>query len=121
MSSQHARTKASDNQCNSEIIGRGLGGVEGESRKDGDESNKVLNSNSAWRDIGREESFSRESSSLGGIFRQLRELRESHLASVEENEKKLREGLTKNENHKQDLLQSIEKLENLLEQLIETE
>jgi hypothetical protein len=116
----YARSETSNHKCNSENVDRRLGGVERKSRTNGNDSNEVLNSNSTGRDFNREESDCRESASLGGIFRQLRELRESHLASVEAHEKKLKEGLAENEIHKQDLLEGIEKVEKLLEQLNES-
>ncbi|MGB6298825.1 MAG: hypothetical protein WBF90_21950 [Rivularia sp. (in: cyanobacteria)] len=117
----HARSETSDNQCNSQNADRRLGGIERESRTNGNEPYQVFDSNSTGGNSCREESNCRESASLGGIVRQLRELRESHLASTEANEKKLREGLTKNEVHKQELLQGIDKIEELLKQLSQSE
>ena len=111
------KTKTSDNECHTENACGGLGIAERKSGIHGDDSNKILNSNSERGDKSRGQNSDRERSSPGGIESQLREIKQSHLAFIEARQQQLKDELVDNQGYSEKLLLRIENLESKLKQL----
>jgi len=80
--------KAKINQCDGKATAGRLGVSKISSATDGNDENQVLGSDSTWGSTCREDSNNRCTSS-GGILGQLRDLRDSHLASLNAFQSKL--------------------------------
>ncbi|NJN13237.1 MAG: hypothetical protein HC836_18040 [Richelia sp. RM2_1_2] len=111
------RRQAADGERDIENVDGGLGVAQTKSRSYGVNSNKVCDPNREGGNSSRAENSNRESSSIGGITRQLKELRDLHLATMEANEQNLKERLNSNNIHKQQVLESIQKIETQLKEL----
>jgi len=108
-----------DNQRNLENVDSRLGVSSGEGPTDGDESNKILNSDSSRRNPAREESPVEGQGNVGKIARQLRELQQAHLAFIEKQQQTLEAQLTASTEYRDKVVDSIQSLEKQILELLE--
>ncbi len=109
-----------DHKCNSQNAATRLELTGGESQKYGSEQNQVFGSNSTGRNLDTaQDDFCEGQGDFGKILRQLRELKETHLAYVDSQQKNLESQLASNAEHRQEISESIDALENQLIEILE--
>lgn len=113
-----ARQKRENRQRNPENACEGLGGIAKQGERIGNDSNEVLDSNSARGNQFRAQTDYRGQGNTGKILAQMRELKQSHLTHADENKKALEKKISENEAYRQKTLDEMNKLENLLEELL---
>ena len=100
-----------EDKCNSTNASFGLGTSRRKSEETGTDTNKVFDRNRARRNIhSKSQSFVRRADRLGGILRQLEEIKHAHVAYIEAHEGRLKERLAEDEVEKKQVIQKIDRL-----------
>ncbi len=107
-----------DHQCDIENVSPRLGVTSGESSVLGDESNKIFNSDSSWRNSSPEQDFGSRQRNSGKMLCQLRELNQSHLAFVDKYQQLLETQLAQNLEYRGRILDDMNRLEEQILQLL---
>ncbi|MBW4667214.1 MAG: hypothetical protein KME60_07165 [Cyanomargarita calcarea GSE-NOS-MK-12-04C] len=103
--------RAKNYQCNSADAFRGLGTAASKSKKNGNESDQVLDTDSAWGDSSGEEGLTGGQGITGKVLVSLRELKRSHLAFIDNHTQSLEAQLQKSTEYRNQVSESISSLE----------
>ena len=115
-----SRESEQKNKCNSENASLRLGSLRRESKGLRIDQNQVFDSNCTRRDIHSESrSFKRRADRLGGILRQLEEIKHAHVSYIEAHEGRLRQRLAEDEFEKKQVIQKIDRLKDEITRQLE--
>jgi len=105
------KSREKDNQRNIEAFDRRLGCTPAESSTDGNESDKIFNSNSSWGDSLRENNISGGQATLGKILGTLKLIKEAHLSYVRDHQQRLEARLNQSKEKESYFMDAVVQLE----------
>lgn len=104
-------SREEDNQRDFKNVNSRLGFTSGQSSADGNESNQIFDSDSSWGNISGEEGIAGGQGTTGKMLRQLRDLKDAHLAYIDSHKQLLESQLEANAEHRDKILECMNRLE----------
>lgn len=112
------REPEKDYQCNTQIVGRGLGSSEQKSETARSIKDEILDTNSSWRNKFGEDDYIGGQTDPKKIASQLRELQKTHLEYIDSNQQDLETRLNETIQHRKNFIDSVERLEKQIAALV---